>query len=311
MAAETESARAPLARALRALGNEPRLLMLFPGLFWAGNAILARSVAGEVPPIALAYWRWTVGTVIVLPFAWRHLARDVPVMLRNWPIMLLLSALGITVFNTCLYMAAQTTTALNIVMLQSSMPVAIVAASFLLFRETVTPRQGVGIVVSLLGALTLISHGDLAVLTGLDFKEGDLWMLVAVVSYALYTALLRRRPDVHGLSFLFATFAVGALLLVPLLARESLSGHPLPPTMTSALAIAYVAIFASLLAYLAFNRVVELIGANTAGLVAHLVPVFGTLLAVGLLGETLHSYNILGIALIGAGVWLATRSTNG
>jgi drug/metabolite transporter (DMT)-like permease len=306
MTTEAEGSR-PLARTVRALANKPRLLMLLPGLFWAGNAIVARSVAGHVPPVALAYWRWTVGAAIVLPLAWPHLRRDVPVMLREWPMMLVLSALGISMFNTCLYMAAQTTTAINIVMLQSSMPVVIVAASFLIFRETVTPSQGAGIAVSLLGALTLISHGDLAVLTHLDFKPGDLWMLAAVVSYAIYTALLRSRPQVHGLSFLFATFMIGALLLVPFYLGESLSGRPLPLTVTSALAIGYVAVFASILAYLAFNRVVEIVGANTAGLVAHLVPVFGTVLAVLLLGETLHVYNGVGIALIAAGVWLATH----
>jgi drug/metabolite transporter (DMT)-like permease len=280
--------------------------MLLPGLFWAGNAIVARSVAGEIPPVALAFWRWAVGAALILPFAWPHLKRDCPIMLGRWPLMLALSALGIAVFNTCLYIAAHTTTAVNIVMLQSSMPVFIVAASFMLFRETVTLRQGVGFAMSLLGALTLISHGDPGVFARLDFKPGDLWMLVAVVSYALYTAMLRLRPDVHGLSFIFATFLIGAILLIPIYAWETWSGHPLPLTAKSMLAIGYVAIFASILAYISFNRVVELVGANTAGLVAHLVPVFGTILAVLLLDETLHTYNGVGIALIGLGVWLAT-----
>jgi len=301
-----EGGGAPLARLARALANEPRFLMLLPGLFWAGNAIVARSVAGEIPPVALAFWRWAVGAALILPFAWPHLKRDCPIMLGHWPLMLALSALGIAVFNTCLYIAAHTTTAVNIVMLQSSMPVFIVAASFMLFRETVTLRQGVGFALSLLGALTLISHGDPGVFARMDFKPGDLWMLAAVVSYALYTAMLRLRPDVHGLSFIFTTFLIGAVLLIPIYAWETWSGHPLPLTGTSVLAIGYVAIFASILAYLGFNRVVELVGANTAGLIAHLVPVFGTILAVLLLDETLHTYNGAGIALIGLGVWLAT-----
>jgi drug/metabolite transporter (DMT)-like permease len=296
-----------LPRMLRGLANEPRLLMLLPGLFWAGNAIVARSTVGELPPIALAFWRWTLGAIIVLPFAWPHLRRDSSVLWRHWPIMLVLSALGISIFNTLLYTAAQTTEAINLVMLQSAMPVLVVAATFVLFRETVTARQAVGIAVSLAGALTLIAHGNPEILTGLNFEKGDLWMLAAVASYSVYTALLRHRPSVNGLSFLFSTFAIGALLLLPFYLWETASGHPMPLTPHSVLAIGYVTIFASILAYLAFNRTIELLGPNTGALTVHLVPVFGTILAVLLLGEAPHPYHAVGIGLIGIGIWLATR----
>src|SRR5688572_33301296 len=137
---------------LTQLANEPRLLMLLAGMFWAGNAIVARSVAGEVPPIGLAFWRWAVAALVVLPFAWPHVRRDAKAMLADWPTMLLLSALGISFFNAGLYLAAQSTTALNIVMLQSAVPVLIVVASFILFRDAVTARQACGIAISLLGA---------------------------------------------------------------------------------------------------------------------------------------------------------------
>jgi drug/metabolite transporter (DMT)-like permease len=304
---DVEGKSAPLARMMRALGNEPRLLMLLPGLFWAGNAIVARSVAGEVPPIALAFWRWTVGALLILPLAAPRLGRDIPLMLKSWPLMLLLSALGISVFNTFLYIAAHSTSAINIVMLQTAMPIVVVLATFLLFGEKVTASQALGIAVSLAGTLTLISHGDLTALANFDLNRGGVWMLAAVVSYAIYTALLRLRPPVHGLSFVFATFTVGAALLLPFYVGESLLVRPLPLSMHATLAIGYVAIFASILAYLAFNRTVELLGANVAGLAVHLVPVFGTVLAVVLLGEALELYHVVGIALIACGVWLATR----
>jgi drug/metabolite transporter (DMT)-like permease len=291
------------------LADQAWLLMLLPALFWAGNAVVGRAVAGEVPPIALAFWRWVVGAAIVLPFAWRHLGRDTRPMLRAWPVMLALSVFGVGVFNTTLYIAAQTTTALNIVMLQSAMPVLIVAASFLLFREVVTARQALGIAVSLAGAVTLVTHGDPAVLAQFDLNRGDLWMMAGILSYAVYTALLRRRPAVHGLSFVAATFIVGALILLPLYLAETLSGRPLPLAPRSALAIGYVAVFASVLAYLSYNRAVALLGANTAGLGVHLVPVFGTLLAVLLLGEVPRPYHAVGILLIGTGIWLAQRRT--
>lgn len=281
--------------------------MLLPGLFWAGNAIVARGIAGEVPPIALAFWRWAVAAVVILPFAWRHLARDVPKMRAHWPIMLLLTTLGISVFNTFLYIAAHTTTAINIVMLQTAMPIVVVLATFAIFRETVTAVQAAGIAASFAGTLILIAHGDPAVLLGLDFKRGDLWMLAAVVCYAVYTALLRLRPPVHGFSFAFASFALGAALLLPFYIAETILVGPLPVSAGSLTAIAYVAVFASVLAYIAFNRTVELLGANVAGLAVHLVPVFGVGLAVLLLGERLHAYHVAGIALIAFGLWLATR----
>lgn len=293
--------------ARRGVLDQPWLLMLLPALFWSGNAVVGRAVAGEVPPIALAFWRWVVGAAIVLPFAWRHLPGDLPAMLRQWRVMLALSVLGVAVFNTCLYIAAQSTTALNIVMLQSAMPVLIVAASFLLFGEVVRPRQALGIAVSLAGAMTLVTHGDPLVLARLALNRGDAWMLAGIASYAAYTALLRRRPAVHGLSFVAATFVTGALALLPLYLGETLSGRPLPLAPAPVLAILYVAVFASVLAYLSYNRAVALVGANTAGLAAHLVPVFGTLLAILLLGEVPRAYHGIGVALIALGIWLAQR----
>jgi drug/metabolite transporter (DMT)-like permease len=296
----------PLGRWARALADEPRFLMLLPGLFWAGNAIVARSVAGDVPPVGLAFWRWTAAAILILPLAWRHLRRDTAIMARDWPKMLLLSALGISIFNTFLYLGAQSTTVLNLVMLQTTMPVLVVVGSFLVFRDTLTARHATGVVASLAGALTLVSHGDPQILFGLDFKRGDLWMLAAVVSYAAYTVLLRLRPPVYGPSFAFASFALGALLLLPFYVGETLLVRPMPATANATMAVAYVAIFASILAYLAFNRVAELRGANTAGMIVYLVPVFGTLLAVLLLGENLQNYHAIGIGLIALGVWLAT-----
>ena len=291
----------------RGLLDLPWLLMALTALFWAGNAVLGRAVAGEVPPIALAFWRWVTGAALILPFAWPHLRYDLGRMLRAWKPMLALSVFGIGVFNTTLYIAAQSTTALNIVMLQSTMPVLIVAASFLLFRERVSGRQALGIAVSMAGAVTLVTRGDPGVLARLDLTRGDVWMLAGIVSYAVYTALLRLRPAVHGLSFVAGTFLAGALMLLPFYLAETLSGRPLPLTPVAAGAILYVALFASVLAYLCYNRAVALLGANTAGLAVHLVPVFGTLLAILLLGEVPRAFHAAGIALIGAGIWLAQR----
>jgi len=285
----------------------PYLLMVLPGVVWGGNAIVARAFAGELPPVGLAFWRWLLAAVLVLPFAWSHVRRDAPAMIRAWPIMVLFSALGIAFFNAALYIAAHTTTALNILMLQAAMPVLIVAATFLLFNERITTRQGAGVVLSLAGAMTLITHGDLHVITGLAFNVGDLWMLGACILYAVYTALLRLRPAVHWLSFLFAIFLVGAMLLLPFYIGESLLVQQMPVSVRAVLAIGYVSLFASAIGYGAYNRAVELLGANTAGLSVYLVPVFGTVFAVLLLDERPELYQLIGIALIVAGILLAAR----
>ena len=281
--------------------------MTVPALCWAGNAIVGRAVAGEMPAFALAFWRWVLAALILLPLAWPHLRRDWPALLRAWRVVLALSILGVAIFNSTLYIAAHSTTAINIVMLQSVMPALIVLASFAMFGERVRAAQIVGIAVSMIGALILVAQGDPALLVGLDFNRGDLWMMAGIVSYSAYTALLRRRPAVHGMSFAAVSFVIGAALLLPFHVAESLAGQPLPLTGTAALAIGYVAVFASVLAYLSFNRAVALVGANMAGMSVHLVPAFGTLLAILLLGEVPRTYHAAGIALIAAGIWLAQR----
>lgn len=291
----------------RRLFDQAWLLMMLPPLFWASNAVLGRAVAGQVPPVGLAFWRWTLGALLVLPFAWRHLRVDAPVLKRQWKVVLLLTVLGIGVFNTFLYIGLNTTTALNAVMMQSSMPVLIVLMSLALFGDRVSALQAVGIAVSLAGATTLIARGDPAVLLGLQLNAGDLWIFAAVLCYAAYTALLRRRPAVHGLSFIVATFAAGALMLLPFYLWETVGGRPMPLTPTALGAVVYVALFPSILAYLCFNRSVALVGANTAGLAIHLIPVFGSLLAILFLGEQPHLYHGIGIALIAVGIVLATR----
>lgn len=289
------------------LADQAWLLMMLPPLFWAGNAVLGRAVAGSVPPIGLAFWRWFLGMLVVLPFAWPHLRHDITPILARWKSVLLLGTLGIGIYNTLQYIALNTTTALNCVMLQSSMPVMIVLMSLVLFRDRIGAMQGVGIAVSLVGAMTLISHGDPGTLLGLELNAGDVWMLAAVVIYAAYTTLLRRRPAIHGLSFVVVTFAIGAVELLPFYVWESLSGHPVQASGITLLAVGYTVLFPSIAAYLCFNRAVELLGPNTAGLAIHLVPVFGSLLAILFLGEQPHLFHGIGIALIAAGILLATR----
>ncbi len=283
------------------------LLMLAPPLFWSGNFITGRAVRDAVPPVALAFWRWAGALVIALPLAWPHLRRDLPALRQHWVVTLVLAATGVAAFNTMVYTGLRTTTALNAVLLQSATPLFILLWAAVLFAVRPALHEAAGIAVSMAGVAVIAGEGSAARLLSLTLNPGDLWVLGAVASYAFYTALLRRRPPVHPLSFLVASFALGTLVLVPFYLWEMAAGRYIVPGLPAFAAMAYVAVFPSFLAYLAYNRGVELIGPTRAGQYIHLMQVFGTLLAVGLLGERFRLFHAAGIALIGAGLALAQR----
>ncbi len=286
----------------------PYLLLTITMLSWSGNFIVGRAVRDAVPPVGLAFWRWVAGFLMVLAFAWPHLRRDWPTIRRHWRIILLLSVLGISVFNTLVYIGLGHTTAINALLVQSTMPVAILLVSFILYRERVGPLQGLGVAISFAGILIIIAHGDLSILAALHLNPGDLWVAAAVFSYAGYSVLLRRAPGMHPLSLLAVTFAVGAAVLAPFYIAESVTTAPVRPDLTSILAILYVGLFPSVIAYLCFNRGVALIGANRAGLFFYLMPVIGSAMAILFLGEAFRAYHAVGAALVLGGVALASRA---
>lgn len=290
--------------------NRPYILLVLTVLFWSGNLILGRAVRAEIPPIGLAFWRWLVGFLIVLKFAYPYLKADFPQIVRHWKIILLFSALGISAFNTLLYIGLQSTTAINGLLIQTTMPLVIVLMSYLLFQDTVSAKQALGIAISLSGAIAIIARGSWQTLITLSLNPGDLLIFTAVVSYAAYSTLLRLRPAIHPLSFLASTFALGTMLLLPLYIGENLTGRLMQFNTVTVLSISYVAIFPSILAYICYNRGVELVGANRAGLFLYLMPVFGSLLAMVFLGETFQPFHALGISLIFLGILLVTTSKN-
>ncbi|MBD3307962.1 EamA family transporter [candidate division KSB3 bacterium] len=291
----------------RRLFDSPYVLLPLAPLFWSSNFILGRAMRADIPPVGLAFWRWAVGSALIIGVAWPHLRRDWPRLVRHWKIIGLLAILGVTAFNTLAYTGLRFTTAINGLLMQSTMPVIIVLMSYLLFRETIRPLQAGGIILSLSGVLTIITQGNPALLLTLSLNIGDLILLIAVTCYAAYSTLLRKRPALHPLSFLAATFLVGMILLLPFYLWEHFTQQVMPVNRATLLSIAYVAVFPSILAYLCFNRGVELLGANQAGLFLHLMPVFGSIMAILVLGERLEAFHALGIGLIIAGILLATQ----
>ncbi len=288
------------------LWNSAWSLLALANLFWAGNIVLGRGVVGMVPPIALAYWRWTGAFLIAVGFAWPYLKRDAPTLLCHWRMMLLLSATGIATYNTMSYIGLTSTTALNVLLLQSAGPLVIIVWAFALFGERPTLWQSAGVLVSLIGVAIIAAHGSLDTLLHLSLNRGDVWILVAMVIYGIYAAMFRVRPAAHPLSFLVATMGVGSMMILPFYVWEIAQGGRIEGSPTAWLALAYIAVFPSFIAYLFFNRGIELIGATRAGQSWHLMPVFGSILAVLFLGETFYLYHAIGIAMIAAGIVLAS-----
>jgi len=293
------------------ISGSPYLLLVLATLFWSGNFVLGRGVQELIPPVALVFWRWAGALIILLPFALPHVKEQWPLLRRHWRILLIYAFLGVSCFNTFIYIAVHSTTATNAVLINSIIPVVIVLLSRLFDGTTILRRQGVGMAISFSGVVAIICQADIKRLLSLQVNRGDLWVLAAVVCWALYTYLLRRRPHgIHPFSFLFAIIVLGLLGLAPVYAWELCQGLRMVTGPVTAASLLYVAFFPSVLAFIFWNQAVGEIGPNRAGLFLHLMPVFGTILSVVFLGEIFHLFHLAGIGLIFSGIWLATATSS-
>jgi len=288
----------------------PYVLLTLTALFWSGNMVLGRGIRGDIPPLTLAFWRWMIALLCVLPLAWPHFKTQWPMLRAGWKPVLLLGLLGVGGYNTLAYIALQYTVATNAVLLNSFIPIATIALSWAFLGRHLTRLQTMGVTISLTGAITIVARGDPSTLTALAINQGDLWMLGAVLIWAIYTVGLQWRPDgVHPMLMLAAFTTVGLCALAPLYAWETLvQGRTMNVHAGSLASLLYVGIFPSFLGYIFYNRGVAEVGANKASLFIHLMPVFGTMLAVIFLGELPHGFHFAGIALILGGIWLTARN---
>jgi drug/metabolite transporter (DMT)-like permease len=289
------------------LANQPYLLLSITALCWAGNAIVGRLAAGHIPPVTLSFLRWTFAFLIILPFAWKHLKRDWGAIRSHLGTMIVLSVTGVGAFNTLQYWALEHTQALNTLLLQSAGPLFVAVWSLILLGVRLTPAQAAGITLSLTGVLVILLHGDPTALASITFNKGDIIFTVALAIFGLYSVLSLKRPEIHGLSFVGFTFGCGAACLVPLWIWELFSRPVMQLDTANLLSLFYVAVFPSTLAYLCFNRGVQLIGANRAAPFFHVVPVFGSAMAIVFLGERPQLFHIIGFALVLTGVFVASR----
>jgi drug/metabolite transporter (DMT)-like permease len=286
--------------------RHPNLLLSGAALLWAGNVVLGRAMRGHIPPVGLAFWRWTLALAVLLALYGSRLVAQRAPLLAGWKAVLLLGILGVGNFNLFLYLGLQHTTATNALLLNAAAPAFIVALSFLFGLGRPTVRLILAVALSLAGVAVILSQGRARALLELRFNPGDLWVLAAVLSWSVYTVLLSRRPSgVEPMVFLTALVMVGVAWIAPFYGWEIARGLHVSFDLATAGSVLYVGVFASLVAYAFWNSGVVQAGASRAGVFLNLMPAFGTLLAVALLGEPFHLFQAAGIGLIVAGVTLA------
>ena len=293
-------------------------LLALANLFWAGNWVIGRALRDAIEPVTLNFWRWLIAALILAPFALPAMAANRGAIRRSAGLLLLLALTGVGLFQTLVYVGLRTTTTVNAVLLNSSAPLFMLLCSWAIERERATHRQIAGMLISLAGILVILARGEPDSLLRLEFHAGDGWILLAMPMWGIYSVLLKRRPpELGGVVFLFLISVAGVMLLAPVFVLEALH-TPLRwpprwptqwPTAGEAAAVLYVAAAASVGAFICWNRGVAVLGANAAGFTLHLLPAFGTLLAMVFLGEAFHAFHAAGVTTILVGVIVATRAS--
>ena len=268
--------------------------------------MVGRAVSAGIPPLSLSFYRWLTALVVLVIISGPAVRQSIPELRRHLGWLAISSFTGVLLFHTLVYTGLHTTTAVNASLIVATSPVVIPLVVYVAFREHITAREGVGIVATMLGVIVVLTRGDFGALGGLRFAVGDLLILGAVVAWAVYSVGLRRRPNVPPVVLLTAVAAVGTLLLLPLYLWELATVGGFAPTMPHIATILYVGLFASVTAYLAWNRGVVMIGPTKAGPYLNLMPLFSATLAVLFLGETIHVYHLVGGVFIAFGLWVST-----
>lgn len=284
-------------------------LLLLTTLLWGGNAVAGKLAVGHVSPMTLVFFRWVMAVAILLPIGGRALVEDWPTIRRHLFLFLVLGACGFSLFNVIFYAALNYTTAINVSIEQASMPILIIVANFLFFRLGIGWLQALGVMLTIVGVILTASHGDPAQLLKLNLNFGDAIMLIAVVLYSGYSVGLRLKPAVQWQSLMLALSIAALLVSVPFFIWEVAVGSAIFPDGQGWAITLYTALGASVISQLTYIRGIELIGANRAGLFINLVPIFGTLLSILILGEDFHLYHAIALALVFGGIWLAEHGS--
>jgi drug/metabolite transporter (DMT)-like permease len=296
------------------LKHNPQNRPLFPGyLFaigatalWSGNFIIARGLNESIPPISLAFWRWVVAVIVFLPFALKPLISEWSALKKNLPYLSVTALLGITLFNTLIYFAGHTTTAVNLSLISITFPIFIVILSRIFFHERITANKAIGILLVVGGVVLLIARGDLSRLFDISFAIGDVWMLVAAVIFAIYSILLKGKPEQLSIwAFQLSTFILGLIFLFPFFIWETVTTPPVAFDTTIVFSIFYVGIFASLSAFVLWNKAIATVGPTKAGMIYYTMPLFSGFLAYLFLKEDISIIHFYSMLLIVSGIFTA------
>jgi drug/metabolite transporter (DMT)-like permease len=282
-------------------------LLISANLLWSGNWVIGRAVRDSFDPVTLNFWRWFVAALVMAPFGFAEALQHRALIRRHLGLFALLALAGVAGFQSLVYLGLRTTTAINAVLINAAGPLFFLACSWVLEREQASLRQIAGMLISFLGVVIIVSHGDVAALMHLEFHRGDVWILLAMPLWGLYSVLLKRAPrELRGMGLAFTIGAIGVAMLAPLYVVDALGSPARWPSGAEVAAILYIAVGASVVAFLAWNRGVAVVGANAAGFTLPLLPAFGTVLAIAFLGEAFQGYHAAGFVTIVVGVALAT-----
>ncbi len=295
-------------RNLAALQNNAAFLLVIVTLSWGGNAVAGRLAVGHVSPLLLTEFRWVITGAILLMTGRKYLRADWPVIRQNLPKLIAMGASGFAIFNFFMYSALVYTTAINVTIIQAAMPMFIFILSFVVFRVSTHWAQAMGYSVTLIGVVVAAAQGDPGQLLALEINYGDFLMLIAAFIYGAYSAALQAKPDIHWVSMLAVMAFSAAVISVPAVAYEAATGSLIFPTTLQGWGVVwFTAIFPAMLAQGLFIKAVGIMGPNRAGLFLNLVPIFGALLAVVILGEAFHLYHALALTLVIGGIFLAQK----
>ncbi len=295
-------------RAAPAVLRSPTLALALTALFWSGNFVAGRALRGQVDPVTLNFLRWLIALMIMAPFVWRSIVPSLKVIRREWRLILALGATGIASFHILVYLALQSTTATNALLILSLAPILTLFGSAILGGERLTRLQILGALISIVGAALLITRGSIASVLSRGYNAGDLFMLLAALIWAVYSLILRRRPaDLSSPVTLAASIVAALLMMTPLLVFGATTPVATVTSPSVILGIGYIALFSSAIAFLFWSYGVSRLGAVRAGQFVHLMPLFGAALAFALLGETPTPVQFGGAALVLLGITLVER----
>ena len=295
-------------RAARLSVTAAYTLLTLTALFWAGNWVIARGIQGYMSPVAMAFWRWFGALLILLPFIARPIGREWPAIRRSWKILTLLAVLGVASFNTLTYTGLKYTAVTNGVLLNSVIPILVIAINVAFLRARITPFQALGVLLSLAGVVAIVARGQIEALLELRLNQGDLCILAAMIGWAAYTVCLRWRPsELSSTAFTGMLILIGVVALLPLFGWDYEAGNRTEWNRVTVSAVLYFAVLPSVLAYYFWNAGVARVGGERASMFLHLMPVFGALLSWIFLDESLHWFHYVGALLIFSGIFLASK----